>query len=105
MKKILIPFDTSIYLKQINEEQLKNVDATNGLVSVAIEANDEFQHYEGDCVFLCFYSVITSVRLTSILLFLTIPLTPFYLPLFSYDLIFINFRDEIFLSSNTKNTL
>ncbi|CAO1343839.1 unnamed protein product [Diamesa hyperborea] len=51
MKKIETPLGTSIFLSDINEEQLKNVVATQGPVSVGIEANDDFQHYASGIFF------------------------------------------------------
>ena len=45
MQKMITPSGKSIFLFDINEEQLKNVVATQGPVSVGIEANDDFQHY------------------------------------------------------------
>ncbi|CAO1330975.1 unnamed protein product [Diamesa serratosioi] len=45
-EKIFTPYVTTLFLSSINEEQLKNIVATKGPISVGIEANEDFQHYE-----------------------------------------------------------
>lgn len=51
MEKIATPLGTSIFSSGINEDQLKFIVATEGPVSVGIEANDDFQHYASGIFF------------------------------------------------------